>query len=210
MILRHLVICCTKVCIISRILPKFVRWFSSSKRKEMKPWKDRWRTNHPTKKSGRALLIVLPSNSILPKTKTCSSYIFGQSKKILTLPSFCSTLLKSGMNQQEKHQHFTWHGRASFFFYVEDGGFSSSSTSNASWRYSFWMDVVWTENLHGGERKKDTKKKRKKNRNNGEWRTSNNGWVKGSDWNSMAQPGGVDEVGRDALKPSPPVFLLLD
>lgn len=137
MILRHLVICCTKVCIISRILPKFVRWFSSSKRKEMKPWKDRWRTNHPTKKSGRALLIVLPSNSILPKTKTCSSYIFGQSKKILTLPSFCSTLLKSGMNQQEKHQHFTWHGRASFFFYVEDGGFSSSSTSNASWRYSF-------------------------------------------------------------------------
>ena len=115
------------------------------------------------------------------------------------------------MNQQEKHQHFTWHGRASFFFYVEDGGFSSSSTSNASWRYSFWMDVVWTENIAMGENeKKDTKKKRKKKRNNGEWRTSNNGWVKGSDWNSMAQPGGVDEVGRDALKPSPPVFLFLD
>jgi hypothetical protein len=34
--------------------------------------------------------------------------------------------------------------------------------------------------------------------------------VKGSDWNRMAQPGGVDEVGRDALQPSPPVFLFLD
>ena len=114
------------------------------------------------------------------------------------------------MNQQEKHQHFTWHGRASFFFYVEDGGFSSSSTSNASWRYSFWMDVVWTENMGENGRKKIQKKRwKRKEITVSDGRQTMDGWkaVIGTAWHS---PVALMKWEGTPLKPSPPVFLFLE